>query len=55
LDDTEDVIRKRLDVYVESTAPVTAFYDGRGILVRVDGIGDVDDVTNRIVAALDAR
>jgi len=55
VDDTEDVIRKRLEVYVESTAPVTAFYDGRGILVRVDGIGDVDDVTSRILAALDAR
>jgi adenylate kinase len=55
VDDTEDVIRKRLDVYAESTAPVTAFYDGRGILVCVDGIGDVDDVTDRIIAALDAR
>jgi len=55
MDDTEDVIRKRLEVYIESTAPVTAFYDGRGLLVRVDGIGEVDDVTSRIVAALDAR
>lgn len=54
-DDTADVIRKRLDIYAESTAPVTAFYGARGILVRVDGIGDVDDVTARIVAALDAR
>ncbi len=55
VDDTEEVIRKRLDIYAESTAPVTAFYEGRGILVSVDGIGDVDDVTSRIVAALDAR
>ena len=54
-DDTEDVIRKRLEVYAEATSPVTAFYDVRGVLVRVDGIGDVDDVTSRIVAALDAR
>ena len=55
VDDTADVIRKRLDVYTKSTAPVTAFYEARGILVRVDGIGDVDDVTSRIVDALDAR
>ena len=54
-DDTEDVIRNRLAVYADSTTPVTAFYAGRGLLVRVDGIGDVDDVTSRIVAALDAR
>ena len=54
-DDTEDVIRKRLEVYTDSTAPLTAFYESRGLLVRVDGIGDVDDVTSRIVASLDAR
>ncbi len=54
-DDTEDVIRKRLEVYTDSTAPLTAFYEARGLLVRVDGIGDVDDVTSRIVASLDAR
>lgn len=54
-DDTEEVIRKRLEVYTASTAPLTAFYSARGILVRVDGIGDVDDVTARIVTALDAR
>ena len=54
-DDTEDVIRKRLAVYTDATAPLTAFYDARELLVRVDGIGDVDDVTSRIVAALDAR
>ena len=55
VDDTEEVIRKRLEIYSESTAPVTAFYDGRGILVCVDGIGEVDDVTSRIVTALNAR
>lgn len=54
-DDTEDVIRKRLGVYAESTAPLTEFFHARGLLVRVDGMGDVDDVTSRIVAALDAR
>lgn len=51
-DDTEDVIRKRLDVYAVSTAPVTDFYAARGLLVRVDGLGEVAEVTSRIVAAL---
>ncbi|WP_291378191.1 adenylate kinase [Demequina sp.] len=54
-DDTEDVIRKRLAVYAESTAPVTAYYEGQGLLVRVDGIGEVDEVTDRLVDALRAR
>ena len=54
-DDTEDVIRTRLEIYAESTAPLTAFYDARGVLVQVDGIGEVDEVTSRILHALDAR
>lgn len=54
-DDTEDVIRERLRVYEISTAPVAAFYAERGQLTKVDGIGEVDEVTARIVAALDAR
>lgn len=54
-DDTEDVIRERLRVYEESTAPVAAFYADRGLLTRVDGIGEVDEVTDRIVAAIAAR
>lgn len=51
-DDTEDVIRTRLEVYKNSTAPLTAYYAGRGLLVQVDGLGDIDEVTERIVAAL---
>ncbi|MGC4175981.1 adenylate kinase [Demequina sp.] len=51
-DDTEEVIRTRLDVYATSTAPLTAFYAGRGLLVQVDGLGDIDEVTARIIAAL---
>lgn len=50
-DDTEDVIRTRLQVYAASTAPLTAFYEGRGLLVQVDGMGDVNDVTARIISA----
>ena len=51
-DDTEDVIRRRLEVYFEQTAPLIAMYEAQGLLIRVDGLGDVADVTARIVAAL---
>ncbi len=51
-DDTEDVIRRRLEVYFEQTAPLTAMYEAQGLLVRVDGLGAIDEVTARIVAAL---
>ncbi len=54
-DDTEDVIRKRLSIYAETTAPVTAYYDGQGLLVKVDGIAEVDVVTRRMVDALRVR
>jgi adenylate kinase len=52
-DDTEDVIRGRQEVYLEQTAPLIEVYRERGILVEVDGMGEVDDVTARIFAALD--
>jgi adenylate kinase len=51
-DDTEDVIRHRLEVYAEQTAPLTEVYGGRGSLVRVDGVGEVDEVTGRLTRAL---
>ena len=54
-DDTEDVIRRRLEVYEEQTAPLTSVYAERGLLVTVDGLGEVDEVTGRILEALDAR
>jgi len=52
VDDTEDVIRHRLDVYAEQTAPIAKVYADRGILVQVDGIGDLDEVTGRLVRAI---
>jgi adenylate kinase len=51
-DDTEDVIRRRLEVYAEQTAPLLAIYSGRGLLVQVDGLGEIDDVAARLAAAL---
>lgn len=53
-DDTEDVIRRRMEVYAEQTAPLTELYRGRGLLVQVDGMGTPDEVTDRVLAALDA-
>ena len=52
-DDTEDVIRRRQEVYGEQTAPLIDVYRDRGILIEVDGLGEVDEVTERIFAALD--
>ena len=52
-DDTEEVIRRRQEVYAEQTEPLIDVYRARGILVEVDGMGEVDDVTHRIFDALD--
>ena len=54
-DDNEDVIRRRQKVYEEQTAPLTDVYGSRGLLVRVEGVGGVDEVTARLVSALDAH
>jgi adenylate kinase len=51
-DDSEDVIRRRLEVYFKQTAPLTEMYQTLGVLVRVDGIGAVDEVTGRILSVL---
>lgn len=52
-DDTEDVIRHRQDVYTEQTAPLIEVYRERGLLLEVDGLGEVDEVSARILSALD--
>ena len=54
-DADESVIRNRLDVYARETAPLIEVYGGRGLLVSVDGIGEIAEVTDRITAALSAR
>lgn len=51
-DDTEDVIRHRLEVYEQQTTPVVELYENRGIVTRVDGLGSIDEVTDRIMAVL---
>ena len=51
-DDNEEVIRHRLKVYEEETAPLVAKYRERGIVKEVDGLGEIADVTERILKAL---
>jgi adenylate kinase len=55
VDDTEEVIRHRQDVYANETAPILGVYEQRGSLVKVDGMGSVEEVAQRILDALEAR
>ena len=52
-DDNEAVIRHRLDLYHGQTEAVVAKYAERGILAQVDGLGGIDDVTNRVIRSLE--
>jgi adenylate kinase len=54
-DDTPEAIQKRLDLYERETAPLIAWYRERGLLVEVDGLGPAEEVTGRLVEAIDAR
>jgi adenylate kinase len=51
-DDTEQTVRHRLDVFRSQTYPLLAYYRRREILVRIDAVGPVDAITERILAAL---
>ncbi len=54
-DDTEDTIRTRFKVYQEQTAPLLDVYNDRGMVISVDGIGDVEEITDRILTALETH
>jgi len=54
-DDTAEVIARRLDIYESETAPILSVYAERGIVDTIDGVGSLDEITARIVAALEAR
>ena len=54
-DDTEEVIRHRQNVYLEQTRPLIDIYSSRSIVVEIDGLGQVGEVTERILNALTAR
>jgi adenylate kinase len=52
-DDTEETVRNRLRVYAEQTAPVANYYEKNGLLTRVWGHGEIDEILQRILSALD--
>jgi len=54
-DDTPEAIQKRLDLYERQTAPLIEWYAERKLLAEVDGLGPPDEVTARLVAAIDDR
>jgi len=54
-DDTEEAIKRRLDIYEAETAPLIQWYEERGLLMVVDGDGDADEVTARLIRAISAR
>jgi len=54
-DDTEETIRNRFKVYQEQTAPLLEIYGDRGLIKEVDGIGEVDEITDRILSALETQ
>lgn len=51
-DDSESIIRHRLDIYNDETAPLLQFYADKGLLTSVDGIGEVETVNERILASI---
>ena len=51
-DDTEDVIRHRLKLFAEQTAPLAEVYEARGLLTRIDGMGPVSEVATRMLAVV---
>ena len=54
-DDTEEIIANRLAIYERETAPILDIYRSRDVVDRIDGVGSLDEITDRIVAALEAR
>ncbi len=53
-DDTAETIRKRFQVYRDQTQPLIDIYEDRGVATTVDGTGDLEEVTRRILALIDA-
>jgi adenylate kinase len=52
-DDTEETIRTRLQVYRDQTAPLVSLYESRGLIRRVDALGDIDEITSRVLEVLE--
>jgi adenylate kinase len=54
-DDHEDKVNNRIDVYEKMTSDLLPFYEKAGLLERVDGVGEVEEVTQRVLAAIEKR
>ncbi|HEX5961199.1 MAG TPA: adenylate kinase [Rhodanobacteraceae bacterium] len=54
-DDNPETVRRRLAVYAKQTAPVADFYAQRGLLTEIDGVGEIEAIGDRVLAALRAR
>lgn len=54
-DDKPEVITKRLEIFHEQTKPLVEHYEAKGLLVRIDGVGELDEVEERIAKALEAQ
>jgi adenylate kinase len=54
-DDTEDAINRRLDLYESQTKPLIDYFRDQAVLAVIDGVGSPDEITPRIVAAIDGR
>jgi adenylate kinase len=52
-DDTPEAVTKRLELYEKDTRPLLDFYEGLGVLVTIDGVGDPDDVFNRVIEGVE--
>ena len=51
-DDSPAIIRKRQQVYWDQTAPLIEYYEKKGLLVEINGLGDIAEITNRIISSL---
>lgn len=54
-DDNEETVKNRLNIYHETTAPVINYYDEKGLLVKINGVGDIDEIFNAVVNALEDK
>lgn len=54
-DDTEDTVRNRLSTFHKQTAPLSDFYRDKGILIEIDGSGDIKQVSSSIEAIIEAK
>lgn len=55
IDDSDETVRRRLHIYHRTTEPIADYFRERGLLVDIVGVGSIDDITNRIFSAIEAR